>query len=166
MNKFSYKLKYRRNLPHIQPPGATLFVTFRLVGSIPRQVQQQLLAEAKRIEKVLSKIADTKEREQRTSLEQRRLFGKWDNALDTAKSGPFWLGQREIAQIMVDEMYLQDNQTYSLDAFCVMPNHVHIVFTPLPINNDGVKQKVSYHALSRIMQTLKGRTAPYSLTNS
>ena len=35
MPNLDYKLHYRRNLPHLQPPGATLFVTFRLAGSIP-----------------------------------------------------------------------------------------------------------------------------------
>ncbi len=159
MNNFGYKLKYQRHLPHIQPPGATLFVTFRLAGSLPRQVQQQLLAEAERVEKILSRIADTGERARRAYLEQRRLFGKWDNALDTAKSGPFWLGQAKIAQIMVAELHRQDNQTYTLDAFCVMPNHVHVVLTPLRTNSDEVKQEETYYSLSTIMQALKGRVA-------
>ena len=30
MSQFDYQESYDRNLPHIQPPGATLFVTFRL----------------------------------------------------------------------------------------------------------------------------------------
>jgi len=38
MNQFDFKQYYRRGLPHIQPPEATLFVTFRLDGSIPRPV--------------------------------------------------------------------------------------------------------------------------------
>lgn len=33
-----YKQFYRRKLPHIHAPGATLFVTFRLAGSIPKSV--------------------------------------------------------------------------------------------------------------------------------
>ncbi|MCB0196168.1 MAG: transposase [Anaerolineae bacterium] len=159
MNKLTYKLRYRRHLPHIQPPGATLFVTFRLAGSIPQPVLQQLLAEAEQIDKTLRTMANAAERAQQAALEQRRMFGKWDGALDTANSGPFWLRQKEIARIVVDEMHRQDNQTYSLDAFCVMPNHVHMVFTPLPANNNGDNQTERYHALSRIMQALKGRSA-------
>jgi putative transposase len=30
------KTFYRRSLPHLQPVGATFFVTFRLAGSIPK----------------------------------------------------------------------------------------------------------------------------------
>lgn len=35
---------YRRNLPHIHPPGATFFVTFRLglAGSLPPEVVERL----------------------------------------------------------------------------------------------------------------------------
>ena len=29
MSQFDYKLFYERLLPHYQPPGATLFLTFR-----------------------------------------------------------------------------------------------------------------------------------------
>ncbi|MDQ6651305.1 MAG: hypothetical protein M3Y84_01020 [Acidobacteriota bacterium] len=36
MSHFNYQRSYRRNLPHIQPPGSTFFVTFRLAGSLPQ----------------------------------------------------------------------------------------------------------------------------------
>ena len=36
---------YRRKLPHIQPQGATFFVTFRLAGSLPDAVIELLKAE-------------------------------------------------------------------------------------------------------------------------
>lgn len=38
MSEFLYKGRTRRNLPHIHPPGATLFVTFRLAGTVPQAV--------------------------------------------------------------------------------------------------------------------------------
>jgi hypothetical protein len=41
MNQFEYQEFYCRNLPHIQPPEATLFVTFRLDGSIPEPVLEK-----------------------------------------------------------------------------------------------------------------------------
>ena len=36
---------YRRKLPHIQPQGATFFVTFRLAGSLPDAVIELLKAD-------------------------------------------------------------------------------------------------------------------------
>jgi hypothetical protein len=41
MSHFDYQSSYRRNLPHIQPLGATVFVTFRLAGSLPQNVIEQ-----------------------------------------------------------------------------------------------------------------------------
>ena len=40
MNEFTYKERTRRNLPHLQPLGATLFLTFRLAGTIPKPLLQ------------------------------------------------------------------------------------------------------------------------------
>src|SRR5262249_49682251 len=36
MSEYIYKERTERNLPHFHPPGATLFVTFRLAGTVYR----------------------------------------------------------------------------------------------------------------------------------
>lgn len=41
MTPFDYRQFYSRNRPHIHSPGSTLFVTFRLVDSVPRAVLQK-----------------------------------------------------------------------------------------------------------------------------
>jgi REP element-mobilizing transposase RayT len=153
MSTLEYQLFYRRHLPHIQPPGATLFITFRLAGSLPTEVLQRLLTEAERVEAVLARILDPQERAQQAYLEQRRLFGKWDTALDTAQNGPFWLRDPRIADLVTESLHHRDGRVYDLDAFCIMPNHVHLVYTPLP------KADSTYHAMSAIMHSLKRYTA-------
>ena len=153
MNTLEYKISYRRHLPHIQPPGATLFITFRLAGSIPLEAQKQLEAEARRVDAILARISDPHKRAQRAYLEQRRLFGKWDAALDTATSGPFWLREPEVADLVAEALHYRHGRIYDLDAFCIMPNHVHVVYTPLR-QEDG-----TYYAMPRIMHSLKGRSA-------
>jgi len=45
-----YKQFYRRTLPHIQPPNATFFVTFRLAGSVPKSVLEQWKQEKRWLE--------------------------------------------------------------------------------------------------------------------
>ncbi len=42
-----YRLYYQRHLPHFQPPGATLFITFRLAGSLPPEVLRRLTEETR-----------------------------------------------------------------------------------------------------------------------
>jgi putative transposase len=61
-DRLSYKIDYHRNLPHIQPPGASLFVTFRLAGSLPVALQHALQAEAEEQYRTLLEIADPAER--------------------------------------------------------------------------------------------------------
>ncbi|GIK43684.1 MAG: hypothetical protein BroJett011_75170 [Chloroflexota bacterium] len=149
MSTLEYKLSYRRHLPHFQPPGATLFVTFRLAGSIPAEIMRQLLAEAEGVEAVLAGISDPQERAQRAYLEQRRLFGKWDAALDTANRDPFWLRDPRVASLVAESIRYRAGRVYDLEAFCVMPNHVHLVYTPL------IKERGEYHAMPAIMHSLK-----------
>ena len=153
MKLLNYFLAYRRNLPHLQPPGATLFVTFRLADSLPWHVIENLLQKSREAEKRLQEMTDPQERDREAYLEQRRQFGHWDMALTQSKSGPFWLRQPEVAQIVADSLHYLDQRVYKLDTYCIMPNHVHVVFTPLK-KDDG-----SYHALPSIMHSLKRHTA-------
>jgi hypothetical protein len=47
MGAFDYKPSYRRNLPHVQPAGATFFLTCRLAGSLPISLIEQWNCERK-----------------------------------------------------------------------------------------------------------------------
>lgn len=153
MSNLDYKPFYSRNLPHIQPPGATIFVTYRLAGSIPQSVIEALIEEAERMEKKAAAIADKKERIRETYKMHKQLFGKWDAVLDKAASGPTWLSQPEIAEKVVESLHYRDGRVYDLDSFTIMSNHVHALFTPLE------KEEDSYHSLASIMQSLKGYVA-------
>ena len=62
MNNLDYREYYRRNLPHIQPRGATFLVNYRLAGSLPQEVMDQLREEAEQLEKRLLLIKDPDER--------------------------------------------------------------------------------------------------------
>jgi putative transposase len=144
---------YRRRLPHWQPPGATLFVTFRLAHSLPGAVIADLYAERQRREAALSHISDLQERQRQAERDERRTFGRWDAALDAANSGPRWLSNSQVAGVVSDALHYRDEREYDLLAFCIMPNHMHLVCTPLT-QEDG-----TYRALNRILQSLKRHTA-------
>ena len=55
-----------------------------------------------------------------------------DRLLEEHQSGPLYLSRPEIAQLVVDALgYGQDTlRYYTLHAFVVMPNHVHVLLTP------------------------------------
>ena len=146
-----YNTIYHRNLPHIQPLGATLFVTYRLADSLPTVVRQRLREEAEAAERQLAQLPEGERREE-LYCAQKRAFGRMDAVLDQAEAGPKWLGEPAVAQLVYDALRGCDGAVYDLIACTIMPNHVHAVFTPCH-GPDGVV------ALPRIMHALKRPTA-------
>jgi len=153
VSSLSYRSSYRRHLRHHQPPGATLFVTFRLAGSIPKSVQQSLVRKEQHGGRALAGISGAEKRARQTYAQMKRSFARWDDALDRAEGGASWLGRADVALPVAGTLHSRDGREYDLLVFCIMPNHVHAVFAPL-CRDDG-----SYHSSSAIMHSLKGRTA-------
>ena len=143
---------YQRHLPHWQPAGATLFVTSRLAGSLPLAVIKTLQVERERQE-AQANTTGWQENQDQDFLNEKRFFRKWDYVLDTANTGPHWLTQPAIANIIVEALHYRHEQFINLFAYCIMPNHVHVVFMPLKRASD------EYYELNRIMQSLKRHTA-------
>jgi putative transposase len=157
MSNLRFRQYYKRRLPHIQIPGATYFVTFRLKDSLPAEVLENLAADSDKI-KTLS--ADQHHNA------HRRWFGKFDDYLDQCLSEEQHLKNSQVMSIVSDSLHRRDGQVYELLAFCIMPNHVHAVFRPLE------NPKGDYHSLTEIFHSLKrnsakqvnialGRTGPF-----
>mgnify|MGYP001563148196 CR=1 FL=1 len=45
-------------------------------------------------------------------------------------AGSCWLRQQDIAHVVRDSLFHFDDERYEIIAWCVMPNHVHVVFRP------------------------------------
>ncbi len=144
---------YTRHLPHYVPPGATFFVTFRLAGSLPKHVIESLKHEYEQANQQLDQLAAPTERKAQAYLEQRKYFGRWDKVLDQATYGPTWLEVDDIAELVKESIHHRAGKVYILQAYCIMSNHVHLLFTPIR------KDKETYYSLQEIMQSLKGYTA-------
>lgn len=153
MSPSEFDRYYVRHLPHVQPEGATFFITCRLAGSIPPPVRLALIQEAESEARLLDDLADKTERASMAYLMHRKAFGRWDAALDAAVSGPTWLMDPRIANIVIDSLRFRDGEHHDLLAFCIMPNHIHVVLTPLP------DKEAHYPSLTAIMQSIKGHTA-------
>ena len=100
---------HARRLPHWQPTDIPLFITWCLHGSLPRNRFPPPGASAG------------------------QAFVGMDRYLDQAKYGPTWLKRKEIAQVVFDCLhYAADNlRQFDLHAAAVMPNHVHVLLTPI-----------------------------------
>ena len=156
---------YRRHLPHWQPRDAIFFITFRLKNSLPYGV-----IEAWREERERGKfqIGQPSERTPSDHRNNHSYFTRWDAKLDRAHSGPRWLAQPEIADIVKEAMHYRDGKVFDLHAFCIMPTHVHVVFEPLRTTEWPSASRSEYHSaltsedradLPKIMQSLKRQTA-------
>jgi REP element-mobilizing transposase RayT len=144
----------RGYLPHVKREGARYFVTFRLADSLPRAVLLKYQGErAERLQRLYAnheaaeKIG-TSARTQHTLDEiERDYFRKLEKYLDKG-CGECWLRRPEIAELVAGAIGFFADDRYRLDAWVVMPNHIHVVLWPMP-----------NHTLSRIVQTWKRYTA-------
>jgi REP element-mobilizing transposase RayT len=153
---------YRRHLPHWQPRDVVFFVTFRLKDSLPAEVIVSLQEERERAEAALKQIPES-ERAQVDYLDDHQYFGKWDSYLDKADFGPRWIKEPEIADIVKEAMHYRDGKVFDLHAFCIMSNHVHAVFEPIPKSDwQSDLRRPDPQPLYKIMQSLKRHTARQS----
>lgn len=109
-------------------PHSTYFVTFRLAGALPQNVLYEIQLERKsKLESIQKQNRRLTEQEiQRLKyLQSKRIQRYLDKGI-----GECWLQNAEIAKIVVDSIHYFDGLRYVSHAFCIMPNHVHWLFTP------------------------------------
>jgi REP-associated tyrosine transposase len=99
---------YARNLPHWQPAGKDIFITWRLYGSLPAHFR-------------------TPRREDSAG----ERFRTYDRVLDLAGVGPLWLSDPRVAECMIASLKKAEMQEmFQLHAYVVMANHVHVLLEP------------------------------------
>ncbi len=75
-----------------------------------------------------------------------KAFVYMDRLLDNQHSGPMYLQAPPVAQCVLDAIQQGADSSYQLHAWVVMPNHVHLLITPMA-------------PIPKFMQQLKGSTA-------
>ena len=120
---------YERHLPHQIPTGVPLFVTFNLKGALPADVWAELLRERERLEaepiRPSESLADRKVRH------SKMVFAMTDRYLDAGETGPLYLKDERAAKSVENSIWFGVPERYRLFAYCVMPNHVHVLLTPI-----------------------------------
>ena len=148
---------YRRKLPHWQISGAEYFITIRLAGSLPVHVVKELQQIRRQISMKQLSQKNSVEDENFKNRIASKLFQKYEKYLDEGNTGPTWLNQVEVAKIVADSIHFRDGNDYDLYAYCIMSNHVHLVFRHLKKS----KKKSCISRLlpvTRIMKNLKSYT--------
>ncbi len=122
----------RGYLPHFDGGALPQTVTFRLADALPKALLD-------RWENELATMPET-----RAAVERRRRIEHYLNC----GAGECWLARPQIAETVENALLFFDAQRYGLEAWVVMPNHVHALFTPLP-----------GHTFSEILHSWKSYTS-------
>jgi REP element-mobilizing transposase RayT len=133
-------------LPHWSAEGAIYSVTFRLHDALPQHVLKAWHAERDAI------VVEARQQGRPlTADESKRLdhlhSTKVEKYLD-AGYGSCWLRQDPMAQLVAEALEHFDGRRYRLIAWCIMPNHVHVVL-----------QSLVGEQLPKILHSLKSYTA-------
>lgn len=121
----------RGYLPHLKAQGAVYAITFRLADSLPASVLAQW-----------------------ESLPDNDKTNEIENWLD-AGYGECLLHQPELAGVVKEALLSQSNSAYMLHAWCIMPNHVHLVLEPAIGNTlSDVLQRIKSWSAHQINQRL------------
>lgn len=134
---------YYGHLPHWNQPGTPYFVTFRLADSLPRA---KLTTWRKEREEWLQSHPEP--RDEQTRREYYRRFPERLHRWLDAGSGSCLLKAEGNRIVVAAALAFFQGQRYRLDAWVIMPNHVHVIVIPFPD-----------YPLFRIIQSWKAYTA-------
>jgi 1-hydroxy-2-methyl-2-(E)-butenyl 4-diphosphate synthase len=141
-------------LPHWKVQGGIYAITFRLADSIPASVYDEYLERKQILNKRLAGLARAggsrsvysqllEIRREMADLQQAVIESELDRSY-----GACLFRQPELAKVVYDSLQYFDGSRYDLLAWCVMPNHVHVVVKP----NEG-------HDLEGILHSWKSFSA-------
>ncbi len=122
-------VRNRGRLPHWEKEEGLYFITFHLADSLPQSVRAKI-TERRRILEAAQQAKANLSPEQKTELaaySHARIEEYFDRG---AGSCPF--ADQRIAGMMAAALRFQEGKRYRLLAWCVMPNHVHVVVRLFP----------------------------------
>jgi putative transposase len=117
----------RGYLPHCDSIGLLQSITFRLADSLPQEKLKQLEEELKIMERNAELgLGAPRGRSFNIEVEKRKRIEGW---LD-AGMGCCALRHPQMAQVTQETLLISDGEKYLLLAWCIMPNHVHVLIEP------------------------------------
>jgi REP element-mobilizing transposase RayT len=144
-------------LPHWTRDGAWYAVTFRLWDALPQHVLESWQFERENIVKTAKQLG-----RQLSTVEEQRLARldsqKLERYLD-AGHGACHLKDVRIATLVQNALFHFDDQRYAMAAWCLMPNHVHVVVQPFAGMKTTSGMPVLRSELPDILHSWKSFTA-------
>jgi REP element-mobilizing transposase RayT len=122
------RIRSRGYLPHWEIEGATYSLTYRLHDSLPLHVLNRLRDEREAMTRQRTGGLRKPTAIERFDIEEAFAI-RLDDELHVER-GKCHLRNPRLADAIVENLHHFKDSRYSLYAWCVMPNHVHVVFRP------------------------------------
>ncbi len=107
-------------------------------------------------------IEDSNERNLQIFNLRKKYLIEYDSVLNKIQSGPHFLKDPQIVQIVDREIKRHDGKLYNLIAYCVMSNHVHLVIdTGVQLEYIETEEELftKYKTLDKILKQIKGASS-------
>jgi REP element-mobilizing transposase RayT len=124
------RIRDRGRLPHWEKDSATYFITFRLADSLPKAILEQIESERQSLYKTAAQLGrelSADEQRKARQLSTKRIEEYLDGGM-----GACQLRVPAIANVVANAVLHFDEKRYRLLAWCVMPNHAHVVARLFP----------------------------------
>ncbi len=115
-----------RKLPHWKQKCVTYFITFRLADSIPIKKLNEIKSKRAKWEELHTKPYSDDEWAEYVKIYSEKIQGYLDMGI-----GSCVLRNNENSKIVADALKYFDQEKYILDEWVVMPNHIHVIITPI-----------------------------------
>jgi REP element-mobilizing transposase RayT len=143
---------YKRRLPHAYVENNPVFITWRLKFTLPRSLINTLSERKAEFDAKIRSLSEDYQNMQRAQFNKKQ-FDIYDDVIGRDPNFPQLLNRSDLASVIMDALRYHDGNKYGLHAFCIMPNHVHTLFTPFTEMNSDRKH------LAQITHSIKRYTA-------
>ncbi len=151
-------IRQRGRLPHWEKESGLYFITFHLADSLPRPVLEKMTER--------HRILEAAKRSGAHLLPGQKVLvaeyspAKIEEYFDSGM-GACFLRDPRIGELVANALRLWDGKRYSLVAWCVMPNHVHVVCRLLPGRELAVVLRSWKSYTARMANRILGRSGDF-----
>lgn len=126
------------------PTGTVLFVTMCLRHALPENFTQNLGIQFYTAQ---TRLAAHPDRLNLLHQVRKRLFARYDEALDLEKYQPGYFREPLMAQTLADALQHQNESELDCLAYSILPNHVHFMIV-LPGSDSSMTYTPEFHSMT------------------
>ncbi len=135
---------HRANLPHYQQPGQAYFVTWNLQDAIPAKALKDYTDKLKQLRNYVDNaIKENQPKEKIKALRfdynilRKKMMKAFEDVLHLNSKTVVDLSKTENTTIVYNALTFWEGKKLKNHAICIMPNHVHWVFTLYEKDENG-----------------------------